>query len=66
MPSRTQKTSVSIPVELINKAKARALAGGFRFSFSGYLTKLITEDLRRGAKQTPNEGAQGKPNKTAA
>lgn len=45
MAKTTTNISVSLEVDTIPKAKQRAEERGFKHSFSGYLAKLITEDL---------------------
>lgn len=46
----TVKTSISLDADLAERAKDRAEELGFKHSFSGYLAKLIKEDLASHAK----------------
>lgn len=51
MPTRTQKTSISLPASVIASAKERAAECGFENSFSAYVAKLIKDDLARNPRQ---------------
>jgi hypothetical protein len=45
----TVKVSVSMPKPTFEKADKRAKKLGFQNSFSAYVTKLINDDVERGA-----------------